>query len=201
MRWIEPLTCGAYYHIYNQGINGESLFSDPGNYQTFLDKYDRYLRPVVDTLAYSLNRNHFHLLVYIRPSANTAADPSAVSRQFGHFFNAYAQAFNRQRGRTGGLFESPFRRRQLRGARAITDTFCLIHRDPQDQGSIKDFRKWPHSSYRACLDGKKGILSGNGMRDWFGTPDAFVQFHEKSASRPVRNSDPQTAALVPVLGK
>ena len=201
MRWIEPLTTGAHYHIYNQGINGEPIFRKPENYQAFLDKYDRYLRTVVDTLAYSLNGNHFHLLVYIRPSPAVTSDPAPVSRQFGHFFNAYAQAFNRQQGRTGGLFESPFRRRQLRGARAMTDTFYLIHRDPQELGCVKDFRTWPHSSYRAYLEGRQGILSENGMLDWFETRDAFVRFHQKTSVRPLLSGDHQQPARVPFLGK
>ena len=61
-----PLAHGQYYHIYNRGINGCSLFRETTNYEHFLGLYDKYISPVADTYAWVLMGNHFHLLVKIR---------------------------------------------------------------------------------------------------------------------------------------
>ena len=56
----------CYYHVYNRGINGESLFREERNYHFFLGKYATYIEPVAETYAYCLLKNHFHLLIRIR---------------------------------------------------------------------------------------------------------------------------------------
>ena len=55
-----------FYHIYNRTVDKHALFCNEGNYTFFLQRYDAYLSPVVDTYAYCLLGNHFHLLVRIR---------------------------------------------------------------------------------------------------------------------------------------
>lgn len=37
-----PLAYGAYYHVYNRGINGESVFVEKRNYSFFLQRYAQY---------------------------------------------------------------------------------------------------------------------------------------------------------------
>lgn len=63
------LECGCFYHIYNRGINGCSLFHHSENYEHFLRLYDRYISPVADTFAWCLLGNHVHLLVKIKPES------------------------------------------------------------------------------------------------------------------------------------
>ena len=41
------------------------MFKNRGNYEYFLKQYDKYLSPVIDTYAYCLLGNHFHLLIRI----------------------------------------------------------------------------------------------------------------------------------------
>ena len=66
-----PLEIGKYYHIYNRGINGCNLFYEEKNYYYFLEKYAHYMSGVLDTFAYCLMPNHFHLLVRVK-DFNTA---------------------------------------------------------------------------------------------------------------------------------
>src|SRR5438045_3487929 len=86
---------GKFYHIYNRSVDRQPLFKSDGNYRFFLQKYDLYLSPVIDTYAYSLLGNHFHLLVRINDLASFRAldlstfqkltnltDHDVVSRQF-----------------------------------------------------------------------------------------------------------------------
>ncbi|MCK6695065.1 MAG: hypothetical protein L6Q97_23575 [Thermoanaerobaculia bacterium] len=57
---------GAIYHIYNRGNNRETIFYTDENYRYFLGKYAKYLTPVLDTYAYCLLPNHFHLAVRVK---------------------------------------------------------------------------------------------------------------------------------------
>ncbi len=66
MNQHHSLKPGAYYHIYNRGINGENIFKEERNYAYFLSKYTIYLNPILETYAYCLLKNHFHLLVKVK---------------------------------------------------------------------------------------------------------------------------------------
>jgi REP element-mobilizing transposase RayT len=57
---------GGYYHIFNRGNNRERIFREPRNYNYFLKLYEKYIPLVVDTFAFCLLSNHFHLLVRVK---------------------------------------------------------------------------------------------------------------------------------------
>ena len=63
---LEPIQHVHYYHIYNRGIDGETLFRENTNYEHFLRLYEKYIAPVAETFAWCLLKNHFHLLVRIK---------------------------------------------------------------------------------------------------------------------------------------
>jgi hypothetical protein len=46
-RYGLPLEEGKFYHIYNQGNNGENLFYKDDNYIYFMKKFDQYLSEFV----------------------------------------------------------------------------------------------------------------------------------------------------------
>jgi len=96
--YIQPITEGQYFHIYNRGVNGEDLFKEKRNYYYFLQQYKFYCSDVLKTLAYCLLKNHFHLLVYVRENVEVPRQDGTgmfklnASRQFSHFFNSYSQS-------------------------------------------------------------------------------------------------------------
>ena len=113
------LEAGKYYHIYNRGNNGQDIFFDAKNYTFFLIRDDQYISPFCDTIAWVLLKNHFHILIYVRPfeeinfekleyTATEVPKKIDVHFQFGHFFNSYANAINKRYNRTGSLFEKNF---------------------------------------------------------------------------------------------
>jgi len=55
----------SFYHVYNRTVDRKPMFKNRGNYEYFLRQYDKYLSPVIDTYAYCLLGNHFHLLIRI----------------------------------------------------------------------------------------------------------------------------------------
>lgn len=116
-----------YYHIFNHANGFENIFIDGIDRQRFLEKYLKYIIPIADTYTYCLMSNHFHVLVRIKSledlhkvldivsdipfeglqpleRLNYQTVLKKISYRFSHFFNSYAQAFNKRYDRMGGLF-------------------------------------------------------------------------------------------------
>jgi REP element-mobilizing transposase RayT len=97
-----PLLAEHYYHVYNRGVNFEKIFFVQENWEYFLRRLRRYFDPSdVELVAYCLMPNHYHMLVYLK--AND------FGRKVMHPFSiSYTKAINKQQGRVGPLFQSPF---------------------------------------------------------------------------------------------
>ncbi len=141
---MEP---GQTYHIYNHANGDENLFREPDNYRYFLKQYQKHVHPVVDTFAYCLMPNHFHILVRVKDiNYLTGAFPKFqtlekfknineedkrisyfVSKQFANFFSSYTQAFNKMFNRKGSLFIKNFKRKTIDSDQQWQDTFQYIH--------------------------------------------------------------------------
>ena len=191
MSTIQPLEYDSYFHIYNRGINGENLFREDTNYEHFLRLYYKYTEPVAETYAWCLMKNHFHTLVRILPEneieymGTVNGDHRIVqhpkrydpSRQFAHLFNAYAKAFNKKYGRTGGLFETPFRRKKVTDERYFKKLVFYIHNNPVKHGFAMGLTDYPWSSYLSIIS----LMSTNTKRDkvvgWFNSKSEFIEYH------------------------
>ena len=191
-----PIQYGKFYHIYNRGINGENLFVEERNYRYFLQLYIQHIHPVANTYAYCLLRNHFHLLVRMKTVTEFEQDLSGGTNEtcqnmtplkpphqyFSNFFNAYTKSINKAYGRTGALFERPFRRVEVIGKTYFKNVVAYIHRNPQHHGFVDDFREWPYSSYDVVLTEKPTRLQRDVVLDWFGGPQEFLNMQQSSVT-------------------
>ena len=187
-----PLEPGKTYHIYNRGINGANLFVREENYRFFLQKYVLYLSDYVDTFAYCLLKNHFHLMIRVKETLITDANfgkvestglhhtNHIVSRQFARLFSCYTQSFNKAYGRTGGLFESPFKRKEVTSEAYFNRLLFYIHANPQLHGFTTDFTDYPHSSYHSHLLSLNTRLRREEVLAWFGNAAAYRHFHSQN---------------------
>ncbi len=180
----EPLRYGQYYHIYNRGNNGETLFREQRNYAYFLRLYAKYIEPVAETYVYCLMCNHFHFQVRIKERTGSPSEGCQsyeqsyeASRAFSNLFSTYTKAFNKAYQRTGSLFEKPFRRKLVDSDHYFTSLVVYIHRNPQKHGFVDDFRRWPYSSYRAILSDKPSRIQRGVVLDWFGGRAGFEEAH------------------------
>jgi REP element-mobilizing transposase RayT len=198
----KPLQYEAYYHIYNRGNNGETIFRHKENYLYFLKLYLHHFYLMVETFAYCLLPNHFHFVVWIRSRAEIEAlaaktlrvsqisgrgssgqtlRVSAVptpSQAFGNLCNAYAKAVNNRYGRTGSLFENPFGRIPVTTDAYFYNLITYVHRNPQKHGIVDDFRNWPYSSYDAILHDKPTRVCKTAVLEWYGDLKQFEEAHE-----------------------
>ena len=176
-----PLQYETYYHIYNRGTNGETVFRQKRNYLYFLTLYLKYFYPFVETFAYCLMPNHFHFLVLVKSFEEIEELYQAVtpSQAFGNLCNAYAKAVNNSFGRTGSLFEHPFGRKPVTSDGYFMNLVVYIHRNPQKHGFVDDFRDWPYSSYDAILHDKPTRVDKTAVLDWFGSVNSFQEIHQE----------------------
>lgn len=195
----DQLEAENYYHIYNRGNNKEDLFVEAANYNFFLKKYATYCYPVLDTYAYCLLKNHFHLVARVRSQKEFETllqkgnridrktrdrlnkkdwSSSLVSQQLSHMFNGYTQAFNKKYNRTGALFQRPFQRKRIDADSYFCNVISYIHRNPQLHRFVEDFRSYPYSSYLIYVSGKNSRLNVRETLDWFGGRENFIASHE-----------------------
>jgi hypothetical protein len=180
---IQPLIEGQYFHIYNRGVNSENLFKEERNYYYFLQQYKFYCHDVLETLSYSLLKNHFHLLVYVKENVELPRKDGQglfkmnASKQLGHFFNSYAQSINKSYNRTGPLFESPFERKLVDDESYLVSMIYYCHRNAQHHNFVKDFREWEFSSYSAIVRNDNSLVASEKVIARFGNVAAFEKSH------------------------
>lgn len=189
MDTLRPSTC---YHIYNHANGRENIFSEAENYRFFLEKYDLYVSPVADTLAWCLMPNHFHLLVQIKdentllskafPKFQTLeklTTSNGISKQFSNLFSSYSQAYNKKYKRRGSLFMKNFKRSAVDTEGYFSKIIHYVHANPVHHGFVKAIPDWRWSSYHIILSDAPTMINREKVLNWFGGKEGFVQYHQQ----------------------
>lgn len=183
--YIQPVIEGKYFHIYNRGVNGENIFRDKKNYYHFLEKYKFYCGDILQTLAYCLLKNHFHLLVYVNENVEVPRRDGKegsfrlnASKQLGHLFKSYAQSINKIYNRTGTLFESPFERKLIDDEQYLMSMIRYCHRNPLHHGFADNLKDWEFSSYHSILADDNSIVATEEVLKIFGRVSKFEESHK-----------------------
>ena len=64
--YFPPLLPNRNYHLQSWSNGFEKLFYQQENYRFFLERFIKYAYPVAELYAYSLQPDHFDLLIHIR---------------------------------------------------------------------------------------------------------------------------------------
>lgn len=193
-----PFLPGLYYHVYNRGNNGETVFRQERNYRYFLELYALHIYQIAETFAYCLLPNHFHFLIRIRDAINLPRKFQSISetvvpdsnrhprsihvmlgQQFATMCGSYAKAVNNAFHRTGSMFEKPIHRKIVTSEAYFTNLVAYIHRNPQNHGLIDDYRIWPYSSYSILLSEKPSRLERSTLLNWFDGVEGLKEIHER----------------------
>ena len=183
----DSLDEGYFYHIYNRGINGCSIFENENNYVFFLEKFNKYLSEFVDVYAYCLLKNHFHLLIKVKSVDLTFtkgqnfdkglhSENSIVSKQFAKFISSYSQAYNKQNQRHGALLESPFKRKRIQTEDYLKNVIIYIHLNPKEAG-LK-YESYKFSSYYGIISNFKTKLAKTETIELFDDLENFIFTHK-----------------------
>ena len=152
----DPLIPGECYHIFNRGINSETIFRSERNYFFFLRKIREILTPhAAAIIAYVLMPTHYHLLVQI-----TSED---FSSSLGRLINSYTKACNQEWGRTGPLFEGRFKAKHVDTDKYVLELSRYIHQNPVSAQLVKRPEEWPFSSYSNIIGSKDDLLLLKGV--------------------------------------
>ncbi len=164
------------------------IFLEDRNYDYFINRYLKFVSPFVETFAFCLLKNHFHLLIRVKDEFEIDKAIKKIKRKdhfwhvsngFSSFIQSYAQTINKEYGRTGSLFESPFKRILVSSEEYFTTLVAYIHRNPQQHGLVKDFSNYPHSSYQMHLKNTKTWLKSKEILNWFGSKAEYERFHAR----------------------
>ena len=198
---MEAINEGFFYHIYNRGAGKSNLFWSDDDYSYFMSKYDYYLYISVETYAYCLLKNHFHLLIRVRTVEEqkeifssikekfpvgtfygdhfSAPKPFYASKQFSHLMNSYTKSLNSQKNRTGTLVEGTFKRKRVTDEDYFNHLACYIHRNPIHHNIQKDYSEYPHSSYNQFLYDEKTLLEKTKLLNRFGGRQNYIEAHQE----------------------
>lgn len=192
--YYTKLECNQFYHVYNRSVDKKPMFKSDDNYLFFLKRYHEYLHSLIETYAYNLLGNHFHILLQIksenefdsfRKENKLNSDVEAteiVSRQFRKFFQSYAMAFNKQQNRTGTLFQTPFKRVLINNKKQLINTINYIHQNAQLHGLVDDFKNWKWSSYNSILSEQETHLQREKVLHSYNGKNDFIKQHIEKIS-------------------
>lgn len=150
---IKVYGADQYYHLYNRGVNRQTIFHEPEDYFYFLSLFKRHLskdetkdssgRPYanfndeVELISFCLMPNHFHLLCYLK-------EPAGIFKLMQSVLTAYSMYFNRKYHRSGGLYEGPFLASRITNDGYLWHVSRYIHLNPLD--TSVSFNQYPYSS-------------------------------------------------------
>ena len=135
---------GAVHHVMNRGVNRQRVFFGDADRVQFgellAEIHDRF---EVETLAYCLMDNHYHLLLRT-PSAGLAAAMQ-------HLGGVYTRRTNNRIGRDGPLFRGRYHSIHVTTDAYLTMAARYIHRNPLERTDVSSAADYRWSSYRTYL--------------------------------------------------
>lgn len=153
---------GAYYHVYNRGVDKGLIFREDKDYKTFLSFLKLYLTlqgvslkgppsrqlknyvGEIELLSYCLMPNHFHL--FIKQDSIHSMD---------HFLRSlltkYVRYFNSHYKRIGPLFQGTYKAVLVENEYQFIYLSKYIHRNPLSLSPYKEsprrLHEYPYFSY------------------------------------------------------
>lgn len=100
-------------------------------------------------------------------------------RHFSHLFNAYSRYLQTRTGRTGNLFERPFKRKIVDTEEYLKKVILYIHNNPVHHGFCSHPLEYPWTSYLTSISGKPTKLKRDEVIQLFNDTENFKQQHKQ----------------------
>ena len=203
--YLEPFYPEHAYHVFNRTNNKELLFHSDENCRHFLEEYHNRLDYLLETYAWGLLPNHFHLEVKMRPEEYSKEwlyripkkDRTLTENQYligelpydtlahralRRFFQSYAMTKNNERKRSGNLFTRPFRCTEIKDDDYFKQVMLYIHTNPIKHGIIRDLNDYTWTSWHDYKTNTIPPHIRNEVYKLFGNKQAFIAAHEAKQS-------------------
>ena len=173
---------GAYYHLFNRGVDKMPIARDDQDRRTFMSLWSETVKKFeLRLFAYCLMNNHYHFFIQT-PKKNL---PEAMW----HFSLNYGRYFNERHERVGPVYQDRYQSRLVDQESYALALTRYIHQNPAEASLVKKLEDYPWSSY-GCYTGH--FPEWNGLeRDWIlkqfsretkKALEAFVGFHQETPS-------------------
>jgi putative transposase len=198
-----PIVTGGFYHIVNRGVASRPVFFSKRCYQRMLMlipyyryasppfKLSRFLafsktrqakilqemyrsgQPLVDTSAYCLMPNHFHILV--KQNLN-----EGIAKFISNITNAYTRYLNTKHERKGHIFQGKFKAVRVENEEQLLHLSRYIHLNPFSSYIVKnatDVTTYPYSSLPEYLQKTNdGFCQKQAVLASFKDPTTYREF-------------------------
>ena len=137
----------SYHHLYNRGVNKETIFFEDNDYKYFLRKMKEYKEKYsIRINCFCLLPNHFHLF------AKQLTIEYTIGKFIGDLINAYTRGTNKKYGRTGVLFEGKTKSKLIVNESYFIWLCKYILNNPVKAGLVNQPEEWEYSSAREYID-------------------------------------------------
>ena len=162
----------TYHHLYNRGANKGVIFYERENYLYFLRRMKYYgMKFRINILAYCLMPNHFHLFV------QQTTDEYSISIFISSLLNSYVKAFNKKYKRSGTLFESKTKSKQILDEGYFKWVIKYIIENPMKAGLTEEVSDWEFSNAKDLLNMRRGNLTNVSLvMSFFQSADSMIKF-------------------------
>ena len=134
----------AFYHVFNRGLNKDSIFHTESDYEYFLKKLlDLYKKYDHSLYAYCLMPNHFHLSIQTRKTS--------ISKIMASLTTSYSMYFNRTYQHFGPVFQNRFKSILIESDLYFLKLSQYIYLNPVRAGLTKDPLNYPYTSLSEAL--------------------------------------------------
>ncbi len=165
---------GEFFHIYNRGVDRNKIFFDDRNFRYFQQRVSASIDPSsVEINAYCLMPNHFHFIV-------RQFTHSAISGFMRSVCDGYAKAINKERSRSGHLFEGKYKMKQIENDLYLVHLSRYIHLNPVRAGLVHLPEEWRHSSCQVYYGMREDpLVSTKTVLEQFGSSKDYRKFVEE----------------------
>ncbi len=168
----EALQTKTAYHVFNRGLNKQTLFYKVADYHRFLETITRYKMRYkgIQISAYCLLPNHFHFLLRdeeadssnskqpLNIGVRTAAKPNKIC-EISDFMQkiqqSYALYFNKEygdsvkKGLKSPVFEGRFKAKEVLDEAYLVQLVTYIEHNAVKHELVKKIEDWPYTSWES----------------------------------------------------
>ena len=164
---------GAFYHVFNRGINKKTVCFSRHDYQLFLHYLnDTWLKNNFSIHAFCLMKNHYHLLIETHDECLPKVMQQLVSK--------FAKHLNQKLNADGPVFKDRYKSILIDSNQYLLNVMRYIHLNPIKANLCPSPAQYPWSSFNSYTSKSftHDFLSTSTILAHFKTKSEFVYYHQ-----------------------